>query len=52
MVRQKSQKAQELDIQVAKAVLGVQSSKYKSLYKAAKALKLCKKQSNNISKEG
>jgi Tc5 transposase DNA-binding domain len=42
MVRRKSQKAQELDIQVTEAVLGVQSGKYKSAYAAAKALGLCK----------
>jgi hypothetical protein len=40
MVRRKSLKAQELDIQVAEAVLGVQSGKYKSPYAAAKALGL------------
>jgi DNA-binding NarL/FixJ family response regulator len=43
MVRYKSQKAQELDIQVAEAVLGVQSGKYKSSYEAAKVLGLCEK---------
>ena len=40
MVRRKSLHAQELDIQVTKAVLGVQSGLYKSLYKAAKLLGL------------
>jgi hypothetical protein len=40
MVRRKSQKARELDIQLPKAVLGVQSGKYKSAYTPAKALGL------------
>jgi hypothetical protein len=43
MACKKSQKAQELDLQVAEAVHGVQSGKYKSSYEAAKALKLCEK---------
>jgi len=38
----KSQKAGELNIQVAEAVSGVQSGKYKSSYKASKALGLSK----------
>jgi hypothetical protein len=40
MVRQKSQKAQELDIQVTKAISGVQCGKYKLPYAAVKALGL------------
>src|ERR1700742_4177807 len=43
MVRRKSTKAQELDIQVSEAVLGVQSGKYKSAYEAAKDLGLCER---------
>ncbi|OAF54571.1 hypothetical protein VC83_09180 [Pseudogymnoascus destructans] len=42
MVRRRSPKAQEVDIRVAEAVLGVQSGKYNSSYAAAKALGLCK----------
>ena len=42
MVRCKSLKAQELDLLVTEAVLGIQSKKYKSAYAAAKALNLCK----------
>ena len=42
MVRRKSRTAQELDVLVTEAVLGVQSKKYKSSYAAAKALGLCK----------
>ena len=40
MVRRKSLKAEELDIQLAEAVSGVQSGKYKSSYEVAKALGL------------
>jgi transposase len=40
MVRRKSLKAQELDLQVTEAVLGVQSGKYKSANEAAKVLGL------------
>ena len=40
MVRRKSAKAAELDIQLAEAVKGVKSGKYKSSYKAAKQLGL------------
>ena len=43
MVRRKSQKAQERDIEVAEVVLGVQSGKYKSSYEAAQDLGLCGK---------
>ena len=42
MVRRKSQTAAEIDTLVTQAVLGVQSGLYKSLYKAAKQLKICK----------
>ena len=40
MVRRKSTKAIELDIQLAEAVKGVKSGLYKSLYKAVKVLRL------------
>ena len=40
MVRQKSTKASELDIRLAKGVKGVKSGLYKSLYEAAKVLGL------------
>lgn len=40
IVHQKSRTAAEYDIQINKAVLGVQSRLYKSLYKAAKQLGL------------
>ena len=40
MVRRKSAKAIELDTQLAEAVKGVKSGKYKLLYKAAKVLGL------------
>ena len=42
MVHRKSVPATQLDIQVSEAVLGVQSGKYKSAYKAAKQLGLPK----------
>ena len=42
MVRLKSQSAAEIDAQVNKAVLGVQSGLYKSLYEAAKQLSISK----------
>jgi len=42
MVRQRSKNAAELDTLVAKAVLGVQSGLYKSLYEAAKVLEISK----------
>jgi hypothetical protein len=42
MVRRKSLKAQEFKIQIAEAVPGIQSGKYKSSYAAAKALGLQK----------
>jgi hypothetical protein len=42
MVRQKSLKAQELEIQLAEAVLGVQTGKYKSSYEASKAIGISK----------
>ena len=38
MVRQRSQQAQELNIRLDEAVLGVQTGKYKSSYEAAKDL--------------
>ena len=40
MVRRKSLNAKDLNTQVTKAVLGVQSGEYKSLYEAAKQLGL------------
>lgn len=40
MVRRKSAQASELDTQLAKAVVGVKSGKYKSSYEAAKVLGL------------
>jgi hypothetical protein len=40
MVRQKSIKAQEREIQIQKAILAIKSNQYKSIYAAAKALKL------------
>jgi transposase len=40
MVRRKNLNAKELDAQVTKAVLGVQSGEYKSPYEAAKQLGL------------
>jgi hypothetical protein len=43
MVRRKSLKAEELDIQVTEAVLGIQSGKYKSSYEAGKVLGLCQR---------
>ena len=42
MVRRKSQTAAEIDALVNKAVLGVQSRLYKSLYKATKKLGISK----------
>jgi hypothetical protein len=42
MVRRKSQSITQFDIQVNKAVLRVQSGKYKSIYKAIKQLGLLK----------
>jgi predicted transcriptional regulator len=42
MVRRKSITAQELDIQVTEAVLGIKSGKFKSAYQAAKVLGLTK----------
>jgi hypothetical protein len=42
IVHQKSRTAAEYDTQINKAVLGVQSRLYKSLYKAAKQLGLSK----------
>jgi hypothetical protein len=40
MVKRKSIKAQELDLRLSEAVLGVQTRKFKSAYAAAKALGL------------
>jgi hypothetical protein len=40
MVQRKSIKAQELDLRLSEAVLGVQTGKFKSAYAAAKALSL------------
>jgi len=42
MVRQRSKNAAELNTLVTKAVLGVQSGLYKSLYKATKVLEISK----------
>jgi stage V sporulation protein SpoVS len=42
MVLKKSQKAQEFENKIAEAVLGVQTSKFKSSYQAAKVLGLNK----------
>jgi hypothetical protein len=40
MVKRKSKRAQERNLQLSKAVLGVQTGKFKSAYAAAKALGL------------
>ena len=42
MVRNRSKTAAELDALVAKVVSGIQSGLYKSLYEAAKVLKISK----------
>ncbi|KFY97431.1 hypothetical protein V500_02065 [Pseudogymnoascus sp. VKM F-4518 (FW-2643)] len=52
MVRQKSVKAQELEIQLAEAVLGVQTRKYKSSYEASKAIGISKDTINQRVKGG
>lgn len=41
MVKRKSKRAQERNLQLSEAVLGVQTGKFKSAYAAAKALGLC-----------
>jgi biotin operon repressor len=47
MVHKKSRKSEELEALLAKAILGIQNKKYKSSYKAAKALGLSR---NTVSK--